>query len=246
MDRRKPMNSPQVAILAGGLGTRLGGRVHGQPKSMVDIHGLPFLHYQLQLLKRQGIDDVVICLGHLGEQIESHFGNGQALGVHITYSAESSQLGTAGALKNAAPLLKDKFFTLYGDSYVFVRFKDVQSFFQRKRKLGLMTVFRNQDRYDTSNTVIAGDLVSRYSKRQKTPEMACIEYGVNLFRKEILNWIPAGQPYGLEDLFPPLIKAKQLLAYPVSERFYEIGSLSGLDEFSRYIEAQRDSVACAN
>ena len=104
----------QVAILAGGLATRLRPLTQDQPKSMVRVLGRPFLEYQLEFLRRNGITAVVLCIGYLGEQIEGYFGDGGGFGVDIRYSREDKPLGTAGALKNARGLLADEFFTLYG------------------------------------------------------------------------------------------------------------------------------------
>jgi NDP-sugar pyrophosphorylase family protein len=227
----------QVVVLAGGLATRLGGLTSGRPKSLIEVHGKPFLQHQLEMLKAQGIVDVIICTSHLGDQIEEYFGNGNALDVKLKYSCESNLLGTAGALRNAARLLDNVFITIYGDSYLFLDFNDAMNYFLSQNKKALMTVHENHNRYDRSNTAVAGDLVIKYDKTEnRTPDIVYIDYGVNIFRKEVLEMIPASQPYGLELLFPKLIAEKELLAYRVEKRFYEIGSLSGLDEFTKYAQ----------
>jgi NDP-sugar pyrophosphorylase family protein len=225
----------QVAILAGGLATRLGELAKGQPKSMVKILDKPFLEYQLELLRRGGIINIVMCLGHMGEQIERYFGNGSRYGVNIRYSFEDKSLGTAGALKKAKALLDNAFFTIYGDSYLFLNFSLAMSFFESQNKLALMSVYKNYDRYDKSNTVVDGKLVKKFSKKEKTKDMVYIEYGANIFSKEVLSMIPKNQFYPLDDLFPRLIEMEQLLAFEVKERFYEIGSPQGLKEFKEYI-----------
>lgn len=226
----------QVAILAGGLAARLGSLTLGEPKSMVKILGEPFLEYQLEILRSGGIKDIVLCIGHLGEQIENYFGDGSRLGVNIRYSYEDEKLlGTAGALKRAEKLLEDPFLTMYGDSYLFLDFNAVMSYFKSQNKLALMTVYKNYDRFDRSNTVVKGDLVKRYSKREKSEDMVYIGYGANIFRKEALKMIPQTQFYSLDDLFPRLIEREELLAFEVEERFYEIGSPQGLKEFEQYI-----------
>lgn len=220
----------QVVILAGGLATRLRAVAQDCPKSMVQILGKPFLEYQLDFLRKNGIRDIVLCIGHLGEQIENYLGDGRELGVSIVYSGEDRLLGTAGALKNAKDLLKDVFFTLYGDSYLFLDFRAAMSFFESKNKLALMSVYKNYDKYGRSNTTIKGELVSKFSKDERTADMVYIEYGANIFSREILEMIPEGH-YTLEQLFPRLIEREELLAYEVNERFYEIGSFHGLKEF---------------
>jgi NDP-sugar pyrophosphorylase family protein len=225
----------QVAILAGGLATRLGNLTKDQPKSMLKISGKPFLEYQLELLGGAGIKDIVLCVGHLWEQIESFFGNGKRYGVTLRYSIEDSPLGTAGALKKAQTLLSDPFFTMYGDSYLSVDFAAVMRYFSSQNKLALMSVYKNNDRYDRSNTSVEGKLVKKYSKQERTDDMVYIEYGANLFRKQALELVPENHFYELEDLFPRLIAPKELLAYEVKERFYEIGSPQGLKEFEEYV-----------
>ncbi|HAS04777.1 MAG TPA: nucleotidyl transferase [Dehalococcoidia bacterium] len=229
------MDNAQIVVLAGGLATRLGSLTQNQPKSMLNIHGKPFLQYQLELFKKNGITRVLLCLGHLGEQIESYFGDGSHLGIDIFYSYENKPLGTAGALKNAERFLDDKFFTIYGDSYVSLHFSDVWRYFLSNNKPALMTVYKNNNLYNASNTIIKDSLVLKYNKRKKTADMAYIEYGVNIFCKEILSEIPPDSFFELGDVFTSLIADKQLLAYEVKERFFEIGSLKGIEDFKKMV-----------
>jgi NDP-sugar pyrophosphorylase family protein len=234
----KPDNV-QIIVLAGGLATRLGALTQNTPKSMVKINGKPFLEYQLEMFKKSGFNRVLICLGHLGEQIEGYFGDGSRFGIDIKYSYEEKPLGTAGALKNAGALLGDRFFTIYGDSYITPDFDDIWNVFLSKNKQGLMTVYKNNNLYDASNTIISGDIVTKYDKCNKTPDMACIEYGLNLFHKDVLARIPKDCFYELGDVFISLIADNELSAYEVKERFYEIGSPSGLQDFISYIGANK-------
>jgi len=226
----------QVVILAGGLATRLGDLTGDYPKSLLRIQGKPFLEYQLELLQRADIGKVVLCLGHLGEQIERHFGDGDKFGVSICYSIEEKPLGTAGALRNARDMLDDTFFCMYGDSYLFLNFLEVMRYFESQNKLALMTVFNNHNRFDKSNTATQGNLVSRYNKNDAAGDMVYIDYGLHIFRKRTLDMVPSNQFYSLEDLFPRLIALQELLAYEVGERFYEIGSPQGFRDFSEYIK----------
>lgn len=229
----------QMAILAGGKATRLGDLTRDQPKSLVEIHERPFLEYQLEMLGRGGIDNIVLCIGHLGEQIANRFGDGRRWGLKIQYSLESSPLGTGGALKLAAPLLDETFFTMYGDSYLFIDFPALMNRFRSGRKLAMMTVYRNQDRYDRSNTEIEGERVTRYSKTERSGDTVYIDYGVNLFSKAVLDLIPRDSFYPLEELYPRLIGMEELLAFEATERFYEIGSVRGLAEFGEYVQRVR-------
>lgn len=225
----------QVAILAGGLATRLGHLAGRQPKSMLKVDGRHFLEYQLELLRRGGIENAILCIGHMGEQIETHFGNGRRFGVNIQYSVEDGLLGTAGALKKAENLLDETFFTMYGDSYLFLDFPVVMRYFKSQSKLALMTVYRNYDRYDRSNVVVNGNLVKKFSKKERTEDTIYIEYGANIFQKEVLNMVPENRFYSLDELFPHLVEMGELLAFEIKERFYEIGSPQGLKELEEYI-----------
>ncbi len=226
----------QVAILAGGLATRLGDLTRSQPKSMVEVQGKPFLEYQLELLRRAGIENIVLCIGHMGEQIERHFGNGRKYGVNIEYSLEDKPLGTAGALRKAEHLLDSVFFTMYGDSYLSMDLSLVMSFFRSQNRLALMTVYQNYDQYGRSNTVVEGNVVKEFSNKEKTEDMVYIEYGANIFRREVLKMVPENQAHSLDELFPRLIEMDELLAFEVKERFYEIGSPEGLEDFGQHIK----------
>ena len=221
----------QVVIITGGLATRLGELTKNRPKSMVEVLSRPFLAYQLELLKDQEITDIVLCIGHLGTQIKEFFRDGSKYGVHIRYSVEDKLLGTAGALKNAEPMLDNIFFVMYGDSYLFLDFPKIYSYFISQNKLGLATIFKNHDAYDQSNMVINGNMVTKYNKVEKSNDMVYIDYGASIFKKEALQLIPEKHVYSLEDLFIRLIEKKQLLAFEVKDRFYEIGSPQGLKDF---------------
>jgi NDP-sugar pyrophosphorylase family protein len=229
----------QVVILAGGLATRLGELSAGCPKSMLKIQEKPFLEYQLELLRRAGIGNVVLCLGYLGEKIERHFGDGNRFGVSLRYSIEDRPCGTAGALRNAKNLLDDTFFCMYGDSYLFINFTEVMRYFESQNKLALMTVFHNNNLFDKSNTTVEGNLVTEYDKNGGTGDMVYIDYGLHIFRKRALDMVPDNRSYSLEELFPRLIAMRELLAYEVEERFYEIGSPQGFRDFSNYIKEKR-------
>jgi NDP-sugar pyrophosphorylase family protein len=229
----------QIAILAGGLATRLGELAKSEPKSLLKIQGRPFIEYQIEQIKEQGISDVIICTGHLGEKIERYLGNGTRYGLNIRYSHEDRPLGTAGALKKAEKLLDNVFITMYGDSYVFLDFGQIFAYFFPRRKMAMMTVYKNHDHHDKSNTSVRGGLVTGYSKNGRTGDMVYIDYGAHVFRREALGLIPHDGHFPLEDLFPALILRKQLLAFEAAARFYEVGSARGIQEFSDYIRGSK-------
>ena len=160
-----PLKIP-VAILAGGLATRLRPVTEKIPKSLVPVAGKPFLAHQLELLRSRGICRAVLCVGYLGDMIQHDFGDGSAFGIQLDYSFDGPQLlGTGGAVKQALPLLGEEFFVLYGDSYLPVEYRSVAEFFRRSGKLGCMTVYRNEGRYDTSNVVFGDGEIAVYDKK---------------------------------------------------------------------------------
>lgn len=229
----------QVVILAGGKATRLGSLTKSRPKSMVMVGNRPFLELQINMLHASGVRNIILCLGHLSQQIRDFLGDGQRLDVKIIYSIEDKPLGTAGALKNAESLLSDTFMTIYGDSYLFLNLEEIASHFEKSRKLGLMTVYRNSGLYDRSNTAIDNNgLVVKYDK-QDTSGLEYIDYGLSVFRKQVLDWIPRGKYYPLEEVFRNLINMKELIAFETQERFYEIGSPAGLVEFQKFVEGSK-------
>src|SRR5688572_14688997 len=169
-----------VALLAGGLATRLRPITETIPKAMVDIDGRPFIDHQLELLRRNGIRRVVMCLGYLGEMVERHVGDGSAWGMSVEYSYDGAKLmGTGGAVKRAAAKLDDVFWVMYGDSYMDIDYAAVLEHFDRSPgATGLMTVLRNGNRWDRSNVVFRDGKLLRYDKHNQTPEMDYIDYGV--------------------------------------------------------------------
>ena len=228
-----------VVILAGGLATRLGDVARTQPKCMIDVAGQPFLFHQLQLLHAQGLRQAVICLGHLGEQVVEAVGHGTGFGLEIQYSFDGPTLvGTAGAIRRALPLLPDQFFVLYGDSYLTCPFSAVQHAFQASGKRSLMTVFKNDQQWDTSNVEFQEGRILAYDKAHRTPKMKHIDYGLGLFSRSVFEAIPEDRPTDLSSLYQDLLRHDQLAAFEVFERFYEIGSHAGLEETRKFLSHQ--------
>lgn len=232
-----------VAILAGGLATRLRPITEKIPKGLVSVAGQPFLVHQLRLLHAAGIRKVVLCVGYRGEMIEEELGNGMKLGMEVSYSFDGPELlGTGGALKKALPFLGDKFFVLYGDSYLPIDYAAPARAFATSGKPGLMTVFRNENRWEPSNVWYEEGEIRRYHKKELTPEMKHIDYGLGLFRAEALASWPNDRPFDLAQVYQDLIGKKELAGYEVAQRFYEIGSPQGLAELDALLRRQQESV----
>ena len=225
-----------IAILAGGVASRLRPITTKVPKALVEVAGQPFIAHQLSLLRREGVEKVVLCVGHLGEQIKSFVGDGRQFGLEVAYSSDGDVLlGTGGALRRALPLLGEAFFVLYGDSYLDVAMEPIELAFRRQNLPALMTVFRNESRWDTSNVLFDGIRVVCYDKRAPSPQMRYIDYGLGVFTAEVLAREGAEQPFDLSQVYGGLAASGQLAGYEVTHRFYEIGTPSGLTETDQYL-----------
>ena len=229
-----------VAILCGGLGTRLYPLTRNKPKALVEIGGEALLAHQLRLLKASGIEKAVLCLGRHGEMLRDYAGDGSRFGLSVEYSCDGPEpLGTAGAVRKALPLLGDEFFVLYGDSYLLCDYRSVERRFHESGKQALMTVFRNEGRWDRSNVEMS-DLgsVRIYDKRNPTPQMRHIDYGLGVFRAAAFGRAPAGRAFDLAELYQQLLQEGELSACEVKERFYEIGSFEGIEELTTLLSSR--------
>ena len=225
-----------VAILAGGLATRLRSLTQRLPKSLVEVAGKPFIVHQLELLRRSGLRQVIVCVGNLGEQIQAALGDGSQWNVSLSYVFDGpTLLGTGGALRHALPWLGDAFMVLYGDSYLECDYAAVEQAFQASGKLGLMTVMRNLNQWDRSNVLFAEAKICRYDKRQPTSDMQHIDYGLGVLRAKALTGYPENQTLDLATVYQDLIARSQLAGLEIQRRFYEIGSSAGLEETHRYL-----------
>lgn len=231
------MTSPlPVAILAGGLATRLRPITETIPKALVEIQGKPFIFHQLELLKDQGIEKVVLCIGYLGEMIQREVGKGEAFGLQVEYSFDGPVLlGTAGSLKKGLPLLGEVFFVLYGDSYLLCNFLEVQRAFEKSGFDALMTLYHNKGQWDKSNVEFAHGEILVYDKANRTPRMEHIDYGLGIFKSSAFEGFQENQPYDLARLYQDILQRGNLGALEVKERFYEAGSKEGIEELREYI-----------
>jgi NDP-sugar pyrophosphorylase family protein len=225
-----------VCILAGGRGRRLGEHAREIPKPLVPVAGRPFLFHQLELLRAHRARRIVLCVGHLGEQIEAAVGDGHAFGLEVAYAYDRPGLaGTAGAVRGALPLLGEEFLVLYGDTYLRIDYRAVQDAFRRSGLPALMTVLRNEGRWDTSNAVFARGLVVRYDKHDPTPEMRWIDYGLGVFSADALSHAPHADD--LSEVYRWLAERGLLAGYEAQERFYEIGTPQALRETDAFLRA---------
>ena len=219
-----------LAILAGGLGKRLGQKTINKAKVLIDVAGKPFISRQLNYLSDQGVKDIVICTAHLGEQIKAYIGNGSKYNLKIFYSDDGDQLlGTGGSVKKACRILGENFFILYGDSFLPIDFSLVEKAFFQQKKPALMTVFKNQGQWDKSN-VYFKDKSVKYNKNYPQKNMNYIDYGLNVVKNSIFNDFPSNKAFDLSDVFEDLSNKDLLAGFEVYDRFYEIGSINGLND----------------
>jgi NDP-sugar pyrophosphorylase family protein len=232
-----------VAMLAGGLATRLRPLTEGVPKILIEIDGRPFAEHQLDLLQRWGVCEVVYCLGYRGEQVIAALGDGSDRHMRFTYVSDGPRLaGTGGALRLALAFLGDAFFVMYGDSYLRCDFREVEREFRASGKPGLMTVFKNEGRWDRSNVIYKDGRIVRYDKTvpgnnvdnadsADNAAMQYIDYGLGILTPDALApWARVDTPFDLSLVYQRLIERDALAGFEVAERFYEIGSIAGLEE----------------
>jgi prepilin-type processing-associated H-X9-DG protein len=220
-----------VAILAGGLATRLRPATDRIPKSLIDVGGRPFAVHQLELLRRQGYTDIVFLVGHLGTMIADVLGDGSRWGARVRYVHDGPRaLGTGGALRRALPELGEAFFVLYGDSYLECDFAAIEREFRQGGKRGLMTVCRNDDRWDRSNVLFADGRIVSYDKQRPSEDMRHIDYGLGAFLRAAFAGRPADEALDLATVYQDLLADGDLAGVEVPGRFFEIGSPAGLEE----------------
>jgi NDP-sugar pyrophosphorylase family protein len=232
---------PPVCILAGGLGSRLGATVRDTPKPLLEVAGEPFLIHQLRLLARYGAARVVLSVGYLGELIERRIGASR-FGIEICYSYDGPRpIGTLGAVRKAAPLLGPRFLVLYGDTYLRIDYLAVAREWQDSGLLALMTVLRNEGRWDTSNVVFDGRRVDCYDKRTPTSDMEWIDYGLGGLTKDALALV-GPESNDLADLYHHLAGRGQVFCFAATHRFYEIGTPAALAETGEFLARMPDQL----
>lgn len=230
---------PPIAVLAGGLATRMRPATLSVPKSMLEIAGEPFIAHQLRLFRREGIEQVILCLGYLGEQVADFVSDGGRYGLRVAYSYDGDVLrGTGGALLRALPLLGDEFLVTYGDSYLNIPFRPVVDAFHALGTGGLMTVFANTGRWDTSNVEFVNGRIIAYSKRP-TSRMTYIDFGLTMLSASALAACADREAFDLADVYRRLVDDGRMVGLEVAQRFYEIGSASGMAETEAHLLEQK-------
>lgn len=232
----------QLILLAGGKATRLRPVTETIPKSMLQVAGKPFIAHQLELARSKGIDKVVLCASYLGEMIEQYAGDGSRFGVKLEYSFDGDELlGTGGAVMKALEKIEGDFFVMYGDSYLNTDFERINEYFFSQNKPALMTVFRNDGKWDKSNVCFRDGEIIAYDKVNRTPEMQYIDYGLGILSEKCFAELRSRKVFDLAEVYSRLLEKNELAGYEVKERFYEIGSFEGLSETNDYLNNIKQS-----
>jgi NDP-sugar pyrophosphorylase family protein len=232
---------PSIAVIAGGIAQRMRPLTETVPKALLSVAGEPFIAHQLRLFRREGVDQVVLCVGYLGEKIEEFVGDGNRFGLNVRYSYDGDRrLGTGGAIRKALPLLGNDFLLIYGDSYLDIGFAPIVEAFRSYGSPALMTILHNLGRWDTSNVEFADGRIVDYSK-QPTARMAHIDYGLAMLSAAVFADVAMPDEFDLAVLYQRLLAQNQLYGYEVTQRFYEIGSPAGLAETDAYLRLKMRS-----
>jgi MurNAc alpha-1-phosphate uridylyltransferase len=225
-----------LAILVGGYGTRLGSLTREVPKCLIYINGRPFIDWQIDLLQKNGFSELVFCVSYKSELIQEHLGDGKDRGISIRYSFDGrEQLGTGGAILKAIPKLGKSFGVIYGDSYLPISYSDVENRFLDSNSHALMTVYKNSNQYDASNVEFTDGKLINYEKGARSPNMKYIDYGLAFFRESAFHRWKQETSFDLSKVCHELAKSAELDGFEVNKRFYEIGSIQGIKDFSQYL-----------
>jgi len=225
-----------VLILSGGLGSRLGKLTINEPKAMMNINNKPFIYHQLKFLSKNGIKDVIICIGYLGKKIKSYLSCEKKIKMNIKFSIEKKPLGTGGAIKKALSLVKKNFFILYGDTYLQINLKNVQKKYQLLKSNSMITIYKNCNKLDKSNIFFEKNNLI-YNKIRKNKKMTHIDYGLSVFNKNFFKSLCRDKTkFDLSEIFASLSNKKKLDYYLVKKRFFEIGSIQSLRKTREYFK----------
>lgn len=225
-----------LAVLAGGFAVRLGELTKEIPKCLVEINGKPFVNWQIELLSAAGFTDFIFCTSYKSNLVQEYLGDGSKWNVSIRYSLDGTeQLGTGGAIRNALPILGEKFAVIYGDSYLPTNYFEVEDHFLRTSSLAMMTVFENNNLLDNSNVEFSNEKILNYSKNSNNSKMRHIDYGLTYFNSRSFENYRPGSKFDLAELCSNLASMGKLDGHLVHERFYEVGSFSGITDLSDYL-----------
>jgi NDP-sugar pyrophosphorylase family protein len=227
-----------AAVLAGGLGSRVRHRTGATvPKALLPIAGVPFIDRKLTELRDCGVRRVVLLVGHGGDAIEQHVGDGSELDISVVHVHDPpGLLGTGGAIRHALGHLGDAFFVTYGDTLLEVPMAELQERLLADDADAVMTVFENVDRWETSNVDVDGGLVSGYEKPATPGRHRFLDYGMLAMRARAFDRTEDAIAFDLSSVIRDLVDRRALLAFPVRRRFYDIGNEQSILETEAFLD----------
>ncbi len=226
----------QAVILCGGLGRRLLPTTKTIQKCMIDINGKPFIEHLIENITEQGVNDIVMCVGHLNDQIRDYFSGYPNT---IRYSIETKPLGTAGAIRNASSLLDKEFFLINGDTFIDFPLKELSDNFEFCNKVGIMLVYDNHCHKIAPNNILLDDTIILSYMTHEASYLNGVDAGVGIYSKKLLDYIPKGNS-SLIDIYYKLVRERQLCGIMTSKRFYDIGTPERLKIFQELIKCQKN------
>jgi D-glycero-alpha-D-manno-heptose 1-phosphate guanylyltransferase len=230
----------KTIILAGGLGTRLRSIISDKPKPMAQIGGKPFLEWQIELLKRFNLRDIILSVGYMANEIKNYFGNGKKYDVDIKYAEEEEPLGTGGALINAKSFVfgEDKFIVMNGDTYLNIDFMDFIRFHDEKKGLATIALVATVDEpYRYGSVKIDGNcrVIEFIEKGDKS--FGSVNAGAYIFDSNVYHYMPDKDTFSLEyDFFPALLKTKRIFGYKTNCYFRDLGTPEDYEKMQRELE----------
>jgi D-glycero-D-manno-heptose 1,7-bisphosphate phosphatase len=234
------MKIKQAVILAGGQGTRLRPLTFDTPKPLIKINGIPFLEYLLTLLKENGIKEVVILVGYLGEMVENYFGDGRKFGLKLKYSYAPVEYETGSRLVKAMNLLDERFLLLYCDNYWPLNLKLLIKYYEKKGKDALVTVYANKDNYTKNNMLVDKDgVVAIYDKTRKTTGLNGVDIGFFIFKKKLFKNLPVNNFSFEKVLLQRLVKNRQLSGFLSLHKYYGLSNLERIPDIKKFLRPQR-------
>ena len=234
----------QAVILAGGRGERLRPLTDDRPKPMILINGRPFLEYLIELLKGNGIEEVILLLGYLPEKITEHFGDGNKFGVSIKYSVGSVDDLTGTRVRNAASLLKDEFLLLYSDNYWPFDFKKLLDFYRSQSTTGSLVAYSNingdAEHGKKNNVRIEKNCrITFYGPFSEDPGLNAIDIGFFLMKKSILDSMPKDNFSFEHTVLPRLIQNNDLAGYITDHPYYAITTVGQIPVVEKFLKPRK-------
>lgn len=229
----------QAIILAGGQGKRLRPMTTQTPKPMIPFWGKPFLEHLIELLKANGIEEVILLVGYLHEQIEEYFGNGERFGISIKYSYSPVESDTGTRLRNAYPFMDQTFLLCYGDNYWPLRSDELAEYYKFMGGKALVTVYHNRDQSTKNNIQVEEGLVKTYDRTRKKKHLNGVDIGFFILNKHALDPLPVGNFSFEEVIVSRLIAQNELAGFVTEHKYYGLSNPERIPAIQEYFRPKK-------